>query len=101
MKKILLLLLIGLSLFNKVSALTQTASTTAVTRIISTLATTNFVNSCTAGNFTGSDRRCLLRFVIPAGSGTITQVTMKLFTIAGEIRTGGTEGVYNLTQKGW
>lgn len=69
-------------------------------RIISNFATTNFGGSFTAGNFGGSDRRGLINFTMSAGSGTISQVSLFLYS-GGEIRSGGTHSAHDLTQTGW
>lgn len=80
---------------------TDTASTkNKIARIISSVPTTNFGNSFTAGNFGGSTRNGLIDFTMSTGSGTISKVTMFLYS-TGEIRSGGTHSVHQLTRTNW
>lgn len=69
-------------------------------RIISNLPTTNFGGSFTAGNFGGSDRRGLIEFTLSSGSGSISRVSLFLYS-TGEIRSGGTHSIHEITTTGW
>lgn len=71
-----------------------------VARIISNLATTNFGGAFTAGNFSGSTRNGLIDFTMSSGSGTISKVTLFLYS-SGEIRSGGTHSAHQITTTGW
>jgi len=96
--------LIATILFSPVLVFADTDTSSTVlqeARIISNFAMSNFSNSLTAGNFGGSDRRALISFQLPDIDGTITDITLHIYSGGGEIRSGGVNTVYQLTQPSW
>jgi len=100
MKNLILIFLL-IATINTSSALTATSTTVnKIARIISNIPNTNFGGSFTAGNFSGSIRNGLIDMTMPSGSGTISKVTLYMYS-AGELRSGGTHSVHQLTRTNW